>query len=81
MTLFTKETTVKINVVQIDGKKLTIPILKQIRYGYPFDDDLNFTGKSCLGFVHWTDVNFLTFTKGTIVYKRIEIFHIYLNLV
>ncbi|WP_294302523.1 hypothetical protein [uncultured Chryseobacterium sp.] len=51
---FTREITIKINVITIDGKKITKSIFNQLNVKSPFTHDINgysFNGEKILGYV------------------------------
>ncbi|GEM_PF-1254842 len=48
--IFADQSTIQINVMKVDGKKLTKSLIDQIPGGFPFDAQYNFTGDKIFGF-------------------------------
>lgn len=77
--LFTDQSTIKISVMTIDGKKLTKSLVDQLPTHFPFDKQYNFTGDKFFGFVKVgkatpsnpgaQNINFVIFEKGGKLYK------------
>lgn len=49
--IFADQSTIQINVMKVDGKRLTKSIIEQIPMVNPFDKEYNFTGDKVFGFV------------------------------
>lgn len=73
--LFTKETTIKVSVVTLDGKKMTKSIFNQLHHVKPFDNLYNIIeGVKFLGYINEKE-RFVIFTlNNKIYYYRLEAF-------
>lgn len=49
--IFSEKTTIDISVVKLKNQKLTKSIFNQLRWYFPFDENINFTSEKILGFV------------------------------
>lgn len=49
--IFADQSTIQINVMKVDGKRLTKSIMEQISMDFPFDLNYLFTGEKVFGFV------------------------------
>lgn len=49
--IFTKETTITVQIMKVDGRKLTASLVQQFRRRSPFDNLYNFIGKHIYGYV------------------------------
>ena len=49
--LFAEQSTIQINVMKVDGKRLTKSLMDQIAIDFPFDLEYLFTGEKVFGYV------------------------------
>ena len=77
--LFADQSTIKVTVMTIDGKKLTKSLVDQLPTHFPFDKLYNFNGQKIFGFVKLgkaspsnpraENINFVIFEKGGKIFK------------
>lgn len=77
--LFTDQSTIKVSVMTVDGKKLTKSLVEQLPYHFPFDKHFNFQGQKIFGHVkvgkatsnnpRAENIRFVIFEKDEKLYK------------